>query len=1259
MILLKIQKVIDLIFMNMLRKVLFTLVIVLLTGSITYGQNATIKGKVTETDGKTPIEFANVQLMQEGVLILGAVTDEDGQYTLKPIQSGKYDLIVSCMGYAKFTLEGLEVRGSQTKIQPVTLSSSAITKGEVKVVAERPLFQQDQTVTEDRVSADEMKNMAGKSVSSVLSTMSGVTVGSGGSMNVRGNRDGQTAYYVDGVKTSSVPQGAIGEMALLMGALPAKYGDATSVVEIETKGISREYHGSVDVYGSIDGYNDFGLRFDVAGPLALKKDGTPLVGFLLSGEASYSTGGAVRGGTYRASQETIDYLIANPLRGVEGSSSAAVAMNTNYITFYEENNILSLQEKKGRRLQNAWSYGGMLAAKLDIRTSKNIDLMFSGNVSYSKGRSFNFSNTLFNSANNGMSQSISWNANARFTQRFESAEKSKIQNAFYRLQAYYVQSRSHSYSHIHKDNLFDYGYVGKYEHTMSKYYDTATVELEDGTSIFTNALSTYYISNVDFTPGTQNAALAQYTLGAYERANGRMVNDEYIQTYKGLLNGEFPDQSSYGLFTAPGLPYNGNGRSSSDRIGAKAMVSFDIKGREGKDHNIEFGFEYIQTTSRSWSISPVGLWTLMRDQTNSHIQELDKEHPIFYEDEYGNMIDTVDYNRYVSVEAQTTFDKSIRTKLGAADNEWIDIDAYDPSMYSLDMFSAEELFHNGNNIVSFYGYDYTGKHMTNKGITMASLQDWFNEGDPSSKRDFSVIGASKPIRMAAYIQDKFAIKSLYFSLGLRLDIFDNNQPYVKDMFLYREAYTVKEAQAAGFISSETYIPDFMNNSDNYYIYVQDATATSDVEITAFRSGLTWYDAQGNEVTDAATLASAAGQTNLMPLLKETPGPSDVSKVNYKAFADYTPTFKNGGITLSPRISFSFVVGESSVFSASYNIVTNTASQRFNPLSYLYFEKYAGSSSTFSNPGLKPERSVDYEVGFQQGISKNLKVEFKAYYSEKRDQIVVYHYNQAYPVSYYSYTNMDFGTVQGFLLGLTMRKVKNISFRASYTIQFAKGTGSDATSTLALIRSGQPNLRTLTVLDYDQRHKIQLNLEYSFGFGPQYNGPKTTKATKDGSRSVEIKWLQGAGVSLNLGVGSGLPYTRSSVAYSTIVGQGSRSVEGAINGSRMPWVVDCNLQVWKDFIFNLRKADDVKKAKPGYLRVYVAMMNLFGLKKIRSVYSYTGSPIDDGFLTASDYQKYIASQENVQSFIDYYTIRMQGANAYGSPMTAELGVQFSF
>lgn len=1244
----------------MLRKVLFTLVIVLVTGSVAYGQGATVKGKVTENDGKTPIEFANVRLMQEGSLIIGAVTDEEGQYTLRPVSPGKYDLIVTYTGYAEFKLTNFEIRGSQTKIQDVKMTSSAITTKAVVVTAEKPLFSADATVTEDRVTAEDMKNMAVKTVSGILSTMTGVTVNAGGGMNVRGAREGQTATYVDGMKvsSSSVPQSAIGEFALLMGALPAKYGDATSVIEIETKGPSTVHHGSVDVFGSIDGYNDFNLRFDVTGPIVkAKPDGSGTrVGYMLSGEAGYSSGGAVRGGTYRASQETIDYLIANPLRSVDNLSEA-VAMNTNYITKYQEGNILSLEEKKGHRLQNAWSYSGVIAGKIDIRTSKNVDFMVTGNLSYARGRSYSFANTLFNSANNGMSNSLNWNVNARFTQRFNSDKDSKIQNAFYRLQAYYNQSTGHSYSHIHKDNLFDYGYIGKFEHTMSKYYQSEQKVIYNGEEIEATAMQTYYVSDVKFTASDKNPAMANYTLGAYERAGGFMVNDERIQYYKGLLNGETPDRSAYGLFTAPGMCYNGNGRSFTDRIGAKAMVSFDIKGKEGKDHNIEFGFEYIQTTSHSYSISPRGLWTIMRQQANSHIKEIDKENPIFYYDEHGLLIDTVDYKRLVSIESQNTFDKSIRTKLGAAPDEWIDIDAYDPSTYSLDMFSPEDLLNSGNSIISYYGYDYTGTKRINKAITMSDLENWFNEGDPNNVRDFSSIGASKPIRMAAYLQDKFAIKSLYFSLGLRLDIFDNNQPYVKDMFLYREAYTVKEAQAANLLG-DAYIPDFMQGSDEYYVYVQDASVTSNAEITAFRKNLTWYDNQGNEVVDAATLAAAAGQTNLMPLLKELPGSSDATKVNYKAFSDYTPTFANGGITLSPRISFSFVVGESSVFSASYNIVTNTASQLMSPISYFFFEKYASSGSVLSNPGLKPERSIDYEIGFQQGITRDLKVEFKAYYSEKRDQIVVYHYNQAYPQSYYSYTNMDFGTTQGFMFGLTMRKVKNISFRANYTLQFAKGTGSDATSTIALIRSGQPNLRTLTVLDYDQRHKINLNLEYSFGFGTDYNGPKTTKAKADG-RSKEIRWLQGAGVSLQLSAGSGFPYTRSSVAYSTIVNQGARSVEGAINGSRKPWLFSCNMNIWKDFLLTLKKDEDMRKQKNGYLRVYVAIENLFNIKQSRSVYPYTGDPMDDGFLTARDFQQYIAGQENVQSFIDYYTIVMEGTNRYGAPMTASLGVSFSF
>ena len=106
------------------------------------------------------------------------------------------------------------------------------------------------------------------------------------------------------------------------------------------------------------------------------------------------------------------------------------------------------------------------------------------------------------------------------------------------------------------------------------------------------------------------------------------------------------------------------------------------------------------------------------------------------------------------------------------------------------------------------------------------------------------------------------------------------------------------------------------------------------------------------------------------------------------------------------------------------------------MQYLFFEEYAKNSNYFSNTGLKPEKSIDYEVGFRQKLSTNMALNIAAYYSEKRDQVQVYRYTEAYPATYYSYTNIDFGTTQGFTIGLEMRKDKHVGFTTNYTLQFA-------------------------------------------------------------------------------------------------------------------------------------------------------------------------------------------------------------------------------
>jgi len=1247
----------------MLKKILFTLGIAIVMGNYASAQNATIKGKVTEDDGKTPIEFATVQLMQGGQMVMGASADDKGNYTLSPVASGKYDLIVSSMGYKKYTLEGLEIRGNVVKIQDVVLFSTAhVLGGDVTVIATRPMIEEGQITTETRITAQELNEMAGKGISDILATIGGVTTGAGGT-SFRGNRPGEQGYMVDGVKTNMLPpRSAWAEFALIQGAVPAEYAES-AMIEIETKGYSSAHSGSIEARGIVNGYNSNVLEFYFTGPLAKrKKDNTIFMGYMINGRAAYSAGGQIRGGYYRASEETIDYLIDNPHRAGSNFSTSVYAYNADFVTKYQEGDTLSLAEKKGRLLQNVWSMAGNVNGRLDFKIGKNVDLMVRGGVDYSKGKSGNyFSNMLFNSINNGISEDFRWDLNARLTHRIKTDPKSKIKNVFYRLYGYYYHGTSKDYNHAHKDSLFNYGYLGTFDVEWGNSYSLETVQWE-GQDRAVMVMQDPYWRSITFTAADMNPEMERYTSLAITRMGG--LDPLKMVRYGELYNGELPSNSAYGFFNAPGTPYNNYSKTAGDRAAAKAALSFDLG-----NHSIKFGFDFEQSISRSHSVSPVGLWEIMRNVTNRHITGLNRDSLLPVYDEFGRFLDTINYPR-LNAGGQSRFDEMLRAKLGLDTilhwDSMINVDAYRPDMYSLDMFSAQDLFNKGTGgVLSFRGYDYTGTEKINRPITMPDMEKWFG-GGKEEDLIFDRIGAYKPVKISAYIQDKFAIRSLYFDLGLRLDIYNKNQPYVEDMFLYRKSLTVEDAVNTNRLPEDILqnMPEINNNRGDFYVYVvnpDDPIARP----TAYRRGMEWFSSDGVLLDDIEQWVKDMGTTELLPLWEPGKGPKDddATKVSASAFNDYKPGFKNGGVALSPRIAFAFTVGEKSKFTASYNVITKDENQALNPIVYLYFDPYArrsgNSGSQLPNPGLKPSRDINYEIGFEQGIGKNMKVNIIAYYSEKRDQLQVYHFSQAYPTSYYSYTNMDFGTTQGFIFGLEMRRVKNLSFRTNYTLQFAKGTGSSATSSLTLIRSGAPNLRTLTVLSFDQRHKLSLSLTYAYGAGNAYNGPISKKEVKNTGKVREIKWLQLAGANLTFSGNSGAPYTASSVPYSTLVSQGERLVQGSINGSRMPWGFGCDLNIWKGFPLVLKDSDDPRARKLGSLQISLAIMNLLQLDEIQSVYSYTGSPTDDGFLTATKYQQYIANQTSPTSFIDYYTIRMEGLNRTGGPRLLNLSVRFEF
>ncbi|MES2629194.1 MAG: hypothetical protein V4616_09540 [Bacteroidota bacterium] len=265
-----------------------------------------------------------------------------------------------------------------------------------------------------------------------------------------------------------------------------------------------------------------------------------------------------------------------------------------------------------------------------------------------------------------------------------------------------------------------------------------------------------------------------------------------------------------------------------------------------------------------------------------------------------------------------------------------------------------------------------------------------------------------------------------------------------------------------------------------------------------------------------------------------------------------------------------------------------------------------------------------------------------FYREMRDQIQIFQNVGAYPYDYYSIDNLDFGTVKGLTLTYDLRRTGNINLRVNYTLQFADGTGSGLSGPPVNLNATEfSTLRTIYPLNFDQRHKINAVIDYRYGTGTNYNGPKIAGANV----------LQGVGANFVVDLGSGTPYSESSDPANS-------RLRGSINGSRLPWRFTTDFQLDKDIPLTFSKGEG-DKVKTGNLNVYVNINNLFNNKNILGVYRNTGSPTDDGYLTDPRYTALIAQTQNQAAYRDLYALSLLNPGNYNAPRTIRLGVRLDF
>jgi len=1249
----------------MMLKLKIIILSLFLSGAYTYAQSGlgSVKGAVKDEKTKQAIPFCKVKIVQNGTTKGGAQTDFDGKFQINGVQPGTYDVEISIVEYQTSITTGVIVSPDKiTFLDNLTIGKPEKNKdlGEVKLIAYKvPLIDKDGGASGATVTREDISRLPVRSAAGVAQTVGGVNANEGtGEISVRGSRSDGTYFYIDGIKvrgSSNLPKSALEEVSVITGGVPANYGDVTGgIISITTRGPSAKYFGSFEAVSSgiyikgndPDGYDGkmFGLdkygynliEGMLSGPLWMQRDSTgektrPRLGFLISANLTDQVDGRpLAGGGYRIKKEKRDELLSNPLRPT----------STGFGTFH---NALFLRKEDFEKVAWRMNAGNTVLSaqtKIDVNTGPSVNLQFGGSLNYSQGSSYSYTGSLLNFSNFGESKSLDWRVFGRFTQRFNNSREgssSKIKSALYNLMVDFSRSQSEFYDPKHQFNLFNYGHVGKFTTTRRPSYEFDPV-------------TQTYIHNgfkdveVSFEPSQTNAALAAITtqyFNIYEgNPIGRYENLFQIQQGNALRNGDAPS-SVYGIWSNIGTPYNGFGKSQADQFRVTGAGSVVIG-----DHSISLGFEYEQRTDRGWSSGdqgPLGIWSIARQLTNFHIRELDLASGVISD---SGSFKAITYQRLNSGYASTNngayggqiendnqsfFDYNIRKKLGFAPggNDFVDIDQYDPSLFQFDMFSPDELLNSGQSFVSYYGYDHTGKIV--RGAT--DINNYFNDYDENGNfRRF--VGAFQPIYMAGYIMDKFAFNDIVFNVGLRVDLFDANQPVLKDQYLFYNARTVKEARALNEGDPTEYgwvvLPQGMG--DDYIVYVNDVN--NPTAINGFRNGMDWYNASGTPVEDPKVIRGSAGIAPwLLNPSQETPDAS--------AFEDY-----KAQINFMPRIAFSFPISEKASFFAHYDILTKrpTSGFRFDPYEYQFINN---RNAVINNANLKPETTVDYELGFQQVLSRTSSVKISAFYREQRNNVQLVNIFEAYPATYKTFGNRDFGTVKGMTINYDLRQTGNIRLTAAYTLQFADGTGSNAASASGLVNAGLPNLRNIFPYDFDQRHAFAITFDYRYGEDEDYNGPTIGK----------FKLFENTGLNIFTNINSGSPYSNQTFITDEAIGALNAGLNGTLNGSRLPWQYRLDLQL--DKTFNMEFGSKEDKKKMAFLNVYVRVTNMFNQFNILNVYRATGNWDDDGFLAAASSQTSIQNQIDEQSFRDFYSMKIQNPFNISVPRTIRLGVKIDF
>jgi hypothetical protein len=257
---------------------------------------ATLSGVVTDSSGAVLPQASLVLASAEKGIIRTFTTDAGGRYSFNQLPPATYNLTIKARGFQTYEQRGIVLDAAETGTQNVTLTVGVETQS-VTVTADASQLNTDNSNVATNIDAKQIvelplnvRNIYGlatlnSSVQNSSETQMLRGGGGGGTtdtadqdisfLNFAGGFFGTTAYMVDGSWDTDSEWGgiifvpgveAVQEFKVQNNSFTAQYGWSTgNVVNVITKGGTRDFHGSVYEFYSNNSLNAFSYFNNPAG----------------------------------------------------------------------------------------------------------------------------------------------------------------------------------------------------------------------------------------------------------------------------------------------------------------------------------------------------------------------------------------------------------------------------------------------------------------------------------------------------------------------------------------------------------------------------------------------------------------------------------------------------------------------------------------------------------------------------------------------------------------------------------------------------------------------------------------------------------------------------------------------------------------------------------------------------------------------------------------------------------------------------------